>query len=84
MQATLQPEVTRRRFDLLQPYTKRALRHEGIMADAAIALLTDYDLRLFAFLGPRGRADIRRHFPSPQDGEAIPSANGVSLPASRS
>ena len=82
MQDTFQPEVTRCRFDLLRPYTKRALRRKRILADAAIALLTDYDLRLLAFLGPRGRADIRRHFPSPPSGEAVQSANGGSELAS--
>ena len=76
------PALSGRRYDLLQPYTRKALSRKGIVADPAIALLTDRDLRLLAFLGPRGRADIRRHFPSPPSGEAVQSANGGSELAS--
>ena len=76
-----QPETTQRRFDLLLPTTKRGLHRKGISDDSAVATLTDRELRLLSYIGPLGRADIRRHFPNPQLGEAVQSAKGVHSPA---
>jgi hypothetical protein len=56
-------EVLRRQFDLLLPSTQRALCRNGIWDDTAVAPLRNHDLRLLAYIGPVGRADIRRHFP---------------------
>jgi hypothetical protein len=76
MRDTGSTALSRPRFDLLLPSTQRALHRRGIFNDADVAKLTNRDLHLLAYIGPQGRADIRRHFPNPAGAEAIPSANG--------
>ena len=59
------PDAGPRRFDLLLPTTQRGLGRNGIWEDTALALLSDRALRMLTNIGPVGREDIRRHFPSP-------------------
>jgi hypothetical protein len=76
MRDTGNTALSRPRFDLLLPSTQRALHRRGIFNDADVAKLTNRDLHLLAYIGPQGRADIRRLFPNPAGAVAIPSANG--------
>ncbi len=53
-----------RKLRLLLPSTQRALDRNGLREDTDVAELSDRDLLRLAYIGPVGRQDIRKHFPT--------------------